>query len=60
LGFGAPKTPPLKSFGDQKKKFGKKKVINPTPKKRHEHSLLRWLADAKGKVAQAILDINSA
>jgi hypothetical protein len=42
-------TPPLKPFGDQKKKLEKKNVINTTPKKRHEHSLLRWLADAKKK-----------
>jgi hypothetical protein len=41
----------------------KKKVINTTPKKRHEHCLLRWLADVKKKVeveqenvAQVILD----
>ena len=41
-------TPSLKSFGDKKKV--RKKVINTTPKKRHEHCLLRWLADAKKKV----------
>jgi hypothetical protein len=39
------------------------KVINTTTKKRHEHFLLRWLADAKKKVgveqekvSQVILD----
>jgi hypothetical protein len=57
------KTPPLKPFGDQKKSWKKKKVTNTTPQKRHEHFLLRWLADAKKKVgveqeevAQVILD----
>jgi hypothetical protein len=45
--------------------LGKKKVINTTPKKRHEHCLLRWLADSltpkkkvgveQEKVAQVIL-----
>jgi hypothetical protein len=56
-------TPPLKSFEDQKKSWKKKKVINTTPQKRHEHCLLRWLAGAKKKVgveqekvAQVILD----
>jgi hypothetical protein len=34
---------------ETKTKVGKKKVINTTPKKRHEHSLLRWLADVKKK-----------
>jgi hypothetical protein len=44
-GFGAPR---LKSFGD-KKSWKKKKVINTTPNKRHEHSLLRWPAGTKKK-----------
>jgi hypothetical protein len=47
-----------------KKKLEKKKAMNTTPKKRHEHCLLRWLADApkkigieQEKVAQVILAV---
>jgi hypothetical protein len=44
-----PKVPLLKSPGDQKIILKKKKVIKTTPKKGHEHSLLRWPAGVKKK-----------
>jgi hypothetical protein len=40
---------PTEILRRSKKKVGKKKVMNTTPQKRHEHYLLRWLADAKKK-----------
>jgi hypothetical protein len=58
---------PTEILRRSKKKVKKQNVINTTPKKRHEHCLLRWLADAKKKVgveqekvAQVISGINSA
>jgi hypothetical protein len=40
---------PTEILRRSKTKLEKKKVINTTPKKRHEHCLLRWLADPKNK-----------
>jgi hypothetical protein len=41
---------PTEALRRSKKSWEKKVTKNTTPKKRHEHSLLRWLADAKKKV----------
>jgi hypothetical protein len=50
LEFWTPKVPLLKSPGDSKIIWGKKKAIKTTPKKGHEHCLLCWPAGVKNKV----------
>ena len=48
--FPTPKTPPLKSPGDEKKVGKKKGHKNHPDQKRHGHCLLRWPAGAKKKI----------